>query len=198
MNKKLIYLLIILLLMSCKKEESILIKQISTNEMATINLDHQYVETKDSFCLTIPVEFEIIQKNPDLKSIHLYYIKINNRRLLDDISDYQVYDKQNKRTPIYFSLNKNQLSSQQIFKIIVKIRTQMISKKDAQELLKKYSINQPIETLKLNDTIKLKSVSEFKKENKNIIDSFRKINDSIVFVYSNGQENKSIKQKINW
>lgn len=198
MNKKLICLLIILLLISCKKEESILIKQISTNEMATINLDYQYAETKDSICLTIPIEFEIIQKKSDLKSIHLYYIKINNRRLLDDISDYQVYDKQNKTTPIYFSLNKNQLSSQQIFKIIVKIRTQMISKKDAQEILKKYSINQSIETLKLNDIIKLKSVSEFKKRNKNIIDSFRKINDSIVFVYSNGEENQSIKKKINW
>ncbi len=55
MNKKLICLLIILLLISCKKEESILIKQISTNEMATINLDYQYAETKDSICLTIPL-----------------------------------------------------------------------------------------------------------------------------------------------
>lgn len=198
MKKKLIYLLIILLLISCKKGEPILIKQVTTDEMATINLNYQYAATKDSICLTIPIEFEIIQKLPDLKSINLYYIKINNRRLLDDIADYQVYDKLNKKTPIYFSLDKNQLSSQRTFKIIVEIRTQMISKNVAQELLKRYSINQPIETLKLNDTIKLKSVTEFKKENKKIIDSFRRINDSIVFVYFNGEESKIIKTKINW
>lgn len=198
MKKKLIYLLIILLLISCKKGEPILIKQVATDEMATINLNYQYAATKDSICLTIPIEFEIIQKLPDMKSINLYYIKINNRRLLDDIADYQVYDKLNKKTPIYFSLDKNQLSSQRTFKIIVEIRTQMISKNVAQELLKRYSINQPIETLKLNDTIKLKSVTEFKKENKKIIDSFRRINDSIVFVYFNGEESKIIKTKINW
>ena len=41
-------------------------------------------------------------------------------------------------------------------------------------------------------------VSEFKKENEKIINNLRKTNDSIVFVYFNGKENKSIKKKINW
>lgn len=199
MKKILIYFVINLLLISCQSKDPILVKQIISNEMVTIKPDYQNPLTKDSVPITIPIEFEITQNLSNLKSFDLYFILINNKRLLDDISDYQVYDKQNKTKPIYFSVDSEQLSSQKTFKIIVKIRRQMISRKEAEELLRKYNINQSLDYLKLKDTIKLTTSNRFRKENSSIINNLNKINDSIVFsALLEGGKKKAIKEKINW
>ncbi|MCV9932751.1 hypothetical protein OIU80_10695 [Flavobacterium sp. LS1R47] len=199
MKKILIYFVTNLLLISCQSKDPILVKQIISNEMVTIKPDYQNLLTKDSVPITIPIEFEITQNSSNLKSFDLYFILINNKRLLDDISDYQVYGIQNKTKSIYFSVDSEQLSSQKTFKIIVKIRRQMISRKDAEELLKKYNINQSLDYLKPKDTIKLTTSNRFRKENSSIINNLNKINDSIVFsVLLEGGKKKAIKEKINW
>lgn len=188
-----------LILISCNMKDPISIKEVVSDEIVTIRPDYQTPVTKDSVPITIPVEFEIAINSQDLRNLNLYFVLINNKRLLDDITDYQIYYKENKTKRIFFSLNTDELTAQKKIHIIVKLRTQMISKNDAQTLLKKYKINKSIVNLNFRDTIKLIGYNQFRKENPRIIQGFQKVNDSVVFSMSLKRgERVHIGQKINW
>lgn len=196
--KKLI-IIIILALISCNAKEPISVKEIISDERVTIRPDYQRPVTNDSVPITIPVEFEITTNTKNIRNLDLYFILINNKRLLDEITDYQIYFKENKTKRVFFSLNKYELNSQKKFHIIIKLRTQMISKKDAETLLKKYRVNQSFENLKFRDTIKLVAYNKFRKENPEIIKGFQKVRDSLVFSVSLKEGKRvHIRQKINW
>lgn len=196
--KKLV-IFIYLTLISCNVKEPISIKQVTSDEIVTIRPDYPKTVTRDSVPITIPLEFEITINTKDFRNLNLYFISINNQRLLDDISDYQTYYKENKMERIFFSLNKDDEGVQEKKHIIIKLRTQMISRKVAQTILKKYNINQSFDNLKFKDTIKLIEYNQFRKDNPQIIKGFQKVNDSIVFsMLLKGGKRIHISQKINW
>ncbi|SHF95062.1 hypothetical protein [Flavobacterium johnsoniae] len=196
--KKLVTL-IFLTFISCNVKEPISVKEIISDEIVTIRPDYPKTVTKDSVPITIPLEFEITSNTKDLRNLKLYFISINNERLLDDISDYQTYYKENKTERIFFSLNKDDLEVNQKNHIIIKLRTQMISRKDAEIILKKYNIKRSFENLKFRDTIKLTGYNQFRKDNPTLIEGFRKVNDSIVFsILLKGGERIHVSQKISW
>ncbi len=75
----------------------------------------------------------------------------------------------------------------------------MISRKDALKLLQKYNINKSVDNLKNNDTIKLIRYDEFRKNNIEIINDFKKINDSIKFkIMRKDGKFFYVNKKINW
>ncbi|WP_428229312.1 hypothetical protein [Flavobacterium sp.] len=198
MKKLMIF--IFLTLISCNVKEPISIKELISDEIVTIRPDYQKSEIKkDSVPITIPIEFEITANTENLRNLGLYFISINNQRLLDDINDYQTYYKDNKTERIFFALNKDDLVTQKKFHIIIKIRTQMISREVAETILKKYNINKSFENLKFRDTIKLIGYNQFRKDNPDIVEDFRRVSDSIVFSMSlKGGERVHISKKINW
>nr|WP_294932610.1 hypothetical protein [uncultured Flavobacterium sp.] len=178
MKKISIYIFITSLLNSCESKDSVEITQMQSKEMVTIlpNLKNPLI--KDSIPISIPSEFEIKINSP-VHYINWFY-HVDGKTLRDDSFDYQVYNKKNKSKPIHQldfdeSFNENKIT------IIIKERNHLISKKDAQELLKKYNINRSLDNLKFRDTIKLTFYDKFQKENKEMIDNFNKINDSIYF-----------------
>nr|WP_294932614.1 hypothetical protein [uncultured Flavobacterium sp.] len=75
----------------------------------------------------------------------------------------------------------------------------MISREVAETILKKYNINKSFENLKFRDTIKLTGYNQFRKDNPDIVEDFRRVSDSIVFSMSlKGGERVHISKKINW
>lgn len=198
MSCKYIYISIFLLLISCESKEPILVKQIFSDEMVTIQPNFKKTSIKDSVFISIPTEFEITITSSKIREIDLFYI-INNKRLFIGLSDYEVYNKQNKTKPIY-TLN-TYLSSDRPTYIIVKERNHLISKIDAQNLLKKNNIDVHLSDLKQGDTIKIAPYNKFRKDNIDIIYDLKKINDSIIFNIWKGSgegETVYVKQKINW
>lgn len=199
MNRLYFYLGILLVMFSCNIEEPISVKENVSNQMVLIEPGIKNHITKDSIPITIPIEFKIQQNTPNIIHLDLYFVSINGKRLLKYGIDYETYDKQNPTKPHYFSLDKEELASQRNNNIIVAIKTQMISIKDAELILKKYNINTKIRNLKLKDVIKLVGYDRFRKENPQIIKGFQKVNDSIVFSISLKEGKRvHISQKINW
>ncbi len=194
-SKKFIYLLIILSLISCKKEEPILIKQISSNEMVTITPDFKNKTSKDSVSINIPVEFEI-KTNSSLESIDLYYVV--NRKVLMQINEFEVFKKDNKTKPI--NNLKPYLSVEKPLRVILREENHLISKNQAQELLKKYHRIQSLENFKLGDTIEIEPYSQFRKNNPIFLNELRKIGDTLIITTRiKGEEiYKPKKIKINW
>lgn len=192
-----IIILICILFFSCESKKPIEIKQITSEEIVTI--DNNYMDRnkiKDSFRISIPTEYEI-KINSDVYYITWFY-KINNKTLNSSRLDYQVYDKQNIGEEI-LELNFDQSFNKKVINIIVKERNHLISKKDAQELLKKYNINKSLDNLKFNDTIKLVSYDKFRIDNKQIINDFNKISDSINFrTMKKDGSFFYVDKKINW
>ncbi|WP_125720231.1 hypothetical protein [Flavobacterium ustbae] len=190
------YMITCLSLASCDNIEPLKIKQISSKEIVTFFVNTENgLDKKDSISIIIPTEFELKLNTSKVRVLDLNYI-LNKRRLMDDFFEYQVYNKKNRQKPIYSLkpyLNDNPLN------IIIKERNHLISKDDANGLLKKYNIKKSVNNLKIGDTIKLIPFDQLLKENKKILDELNKINDSIFFrVTLKGGEVLIVKQKINW
>lgn len=172
-------ILICILFFSCESKKPIEIKQITSKQIVTI--DNNYMDRnkiKDSFRISIPTEYEI-KINSDVYYITWFY-KINNKILNPSRLDYQVYDKQNIEEEI-LELNFDRPFNKTTINIIVKERNHLISKKCAEYLLKKYNIHKSLDDLKSNDTIRLVSYDKFRTDNKQMINEFNKISDSINF-----------------
>ncbi|MBF7091739.1 hypothetical protein IUY40_09310 [Flavobacterium sp. ALJ2] len=191
------YILISLFLISCESKAPIEVKQIVSNEMVTLEDNYKDRSSiKDSIRISIPLEFEITI-NSSLAYIAWHY-NVNGEILNESRFDYQVYDKQNKTKQIRQLDFKETLNSNPI-SIILKERNHLISKKEAQELLKKYNVNRSLDNLNSNDTIKLTTYDKFRIENKEMIDDFNKINDSIKFrVMKSDGSFFYLDKKINW
>jgi hypothetical protein len=196
MKKIHLYILILLLLISCNKKDPIEVKQLTSKEMVTIlpNLKG------DSIPICLPIEFEMTINSSKVGYITWNYYVNNNKNSLNDFFDYHLYDKQNKIKPIHrLTLEEFGLSPDKSIRIILKERSHLISKKEAQELLKKYNINKSLENLKVRDTIKLVAYDKFRIENKEIINGFNKISDSISFKVMRGEEKFFyLDKKIDW
>lgn len=196
---RLAYLALGLLFLSCNIKEPIAIKENISDQMVLIDPGIKNHITKDSIPITIPIEFTITQNTANLTNLDLFFLSINGKRLLDYGIDYQTYDKQNPAKPYYFSLDEKELASKRNNKIIVRVQTQMISREKAVELVKKYKGKDMLKSLKINGCIKLIPYNRFSKDNPDIIQGFRKINDSIVFVASlSSGKDIAVKKKINW
>ena len=194
--KKIILYVLTYLLASCEGKEPILVKQIISNEMVTIlpNLKNPLI--KDSIPISIPTEFELTKNSSKIIDVDIFYL-VDGKRLLDDLIDYQVYNKKNKTKPIHTLIPY--LSSTKSINIIIKERNHLISKNDAKKLLEKYNINRSLDNLKFGDTIKLITYDKFSKENKSMIECFSNVSDSIVFgVWLKNKEKVYIKKEINW
>ncbi|MCV9932755.1 hypothetical protein OIU80_10715 [Flavobacterium sp. LS1R47] len=191
------YILIFLLLIACNSKAPIEVKQIVSNEIVT--LEDNYKDRsliKDSIRISIPLEFEITI-NSSVGYIAWHY-NVNGKILNESRFDYQVYDKQNKTKQIR-QLDFKETVNNNPISIILKERNHLISKKDAQELLKKYNINRSLDNLNPKDTIKLTTYDKFRIENKEMINDFNKINDSIKFRVMKGDGSFFyIDKKINW
>ncbi|AWK06587.1 hypothetical protein HYN56_21085 [Flavobacterium crocinum] len=194
-----IYIIIVICIsfFSCKPKKTIEINQITSKEIVTI--ENNYMDKnkiKDSFRISIPTEYEI-RINSFVHYITWFY-KVNNKTLNPSRIDYQVYDKRDLTKEI-LELNFDKSFNNESIGIIVKERNHLISKKDAQQLLKKYSINKSLDSLKSNDTIKLVSYDKFRKENKMFIQELNKISDSIHFTAMKKDGSFFyVSKKINW
>lgn len=189
--------IICLLFFSCESKKPIKIKQITSKEIVTI--ENNYMDRnkiKDSFHISIPTEYEI-KINSDVYYITWFY-KVDNKTLNPSRLDYQVYDKQNITEEI-LELNFDKSSDNKSVNIIIKERNHLISKKCAQQLLKKYNIHKSLEDLKSNDTIKLVSYDKFRIDNKQMIHDFNMISDSIHFrTMKKDGSFFYVNKKINW
>lgn len=199
MKKKYRFLLLILFsfLISCQTKEAIEIKQMDSEEMVTILPSLKDPLVKDSVVLSIPTEFRIIINSSNIGYIVWRY-RANGKVFLDDIVDYQVYKKENKSELIY-NLNFDEIPKDKVIDIIIRERNRLISKIEANNLIKRYNINKSLDHLKIGDTLKLVTYDKFRIENKDIINSFKKVQDSIDFKAMRGkEENFYISKKINW
>jgi hypothetical protein len=194
--KNKLYVLAFMLLVACEAKSPIEVTQVSSNEIVTFEDNYMDRNTKkDSIRMSIPIEFEIKIKS-SIKYITWIYI-VNNKILDKDYFDYEVYNKESKTKPIR-QLDFNELSDDSIT-IVLKERNHLISRKDALKLLQKYNINKSVDNLKNNDTIKLIRYDEFRKNNIEIINDFKKINDSIKFkIMRKDGKFFYVNKKINW
>ncbi|RYJ38970.1 hypothetical protein NU08_1808 [Flavobacterium anhuiense] len=190
-------LILLALLVSCQTKKPIEIKQIDSKEMVTLIPSLKNPSMKDSVVLSIPTEFRIIINSSNVGYIVWRY-RANGKVFLDDITDYQVCNKKNKLKLIY-NLNFDEIPKDNFIDIIIKERNRLISKAEAYNLLKKYKINKSIDHLKIGDTVKLVTYDKFRIENKDIINSLNKVQDSIDFKAMRGKdENFYTSKKINW
>lgn len=181
---------------SCKKKESIAIKQIISDQIVTITPNLKKIDAKDSVSINIPTELEIETYDSSLESIDLYYV-INQKNLMQ-ISEFEMFINSDKNKPI--NNLKSYLSVEKPLRIILREKNHLISKNYARELLKKYSINQSLEHFKLCDTIKLISYKEFRKENPLFLSDLEKVGDTILITTRKKEEEiyKPKKIKIIW
>ncbi|KAF2079025.1 hypothetical protein DMA14_21300 [Flavobacterium sharifuzzamanii] len=187
------------LFLSCNIKEPIAIKENISDQMVLIDPGIKNHITKDSVPITIPVEFEIKQTTSNLRQLDLYFVSINGKRLLDYGVDFQTYDKENPTKFSYFSLKENDLGFQKKNNIIVRISTQMVSRAKAVEFIQKYNPNRLLEDINKKGNIQLTTYKQFRKDNPDLIEGFRKVNGSVVFSVSlKGGERAHISQKINW
>lgn len=194
--KNKLYVLTFMLLVACEAKSPIEVTQVSSSEIVTFEDNYLDRNTKkDSIRMSIPIEFEIKIKS-SIKYITWIYI-VNNKILDKDYFDYEVYNKESKTKPIR-QLDFNELSDDSI-NIVLKERNHLISRKDALKLLQKYNINKSVDNLKNNDTIKLIRYDEFRKNNIEIINDLKKINDSIKFkIMRKDGKFFYVNKKINW
>ncbi|MBF7091737.1 hypothetical protein IUY40_09300 [Flavobacterium sp. ALJ2] len=191
-----IYILIFLFLISCNSKAPIEVKQIISNELVTIedNFMNRSI-IKDSFLICLPTEYEIKINSP------IHYINwsyhVNNKILNPNHIDYQVYNKKNNTKEILkLDLIK---SNDKLINIIIKERNHLISKKDAEALIKKYHINKSVKDLEKIDFIELTTYNKFRTQNIFFINELNKINDTIMFKVKKEDESFFyLDKKINW
>ncbi|WP_337966199.1 hypothetical protein [uncultured Flavobacterium sp.] len=181
------FAIISFLLISCESKCPIEIKQIESKEMVQIIPS----SVKDSVIISIPTEFEI-RINSSVKYITWHYVG-DGKTQWNDAFDYQIYEA----SPLD-QLDIYEIFAQKKIRIIKKERKHLITLKEALSLLKKYNA-QSLDNLKFGETIKLNPYNKFKKENKRMIDDFRKINDSIKFRVMKGDGSFFyLRKKIDW
>lgn len=184
MRKLFFYTVAFLLLISCKKKDPIEVRQISTREMVTIEGSYiDKITLKKCFLLSIPTEFEITINYPFNYiswNYHSQYKVLNK-----DYWDYQVYYKQYKTKEIFtiepIENAETFLSCTKLISLIVKDKKHLISKKDANDLLKRYKINKCLDDFKSGDIIRLAPFDRFIEENVELINGFDKTSDIIHF-----------------
>lgn len=194
---KYLTLFLFLMLISCKSDP-ISIKQISSKEIVTLEDNYRDKKiVKDSFRISIPVEFEMSINSS--KVIYITWNFIVNHKILDkDLYDYEFYIKENKLKRMY-QLESDFLSNNKKITAVVKVNNYLISRDQALELIKKYDVTKSLNDLKANSIIELTSYDKFRKENKSIIDEFNRINDSISFKVTRGEEYFFyLDKKIDW
>jgi len=190
------YIAILLLFTFCKHIEPVTVKQIESKEIVTffVNVKNG-PDKKDSVSITIPTEFEITLNSSKVRGLDLYYF-VNKKLLVDDLFDYQVYNRNNKSKPIY---SFDSYLREKSINIIIKERNHLISKNDANALLKEYNIKRSVNDLKFGDTIKLVAFNKLVTENKKVFEELSKINDSIFFRITLNKGDVFVKgEKINW
>jgi hypothetical protein len=197
MKNTYIIIIISLLFFSCESKKPIEIKQTISKEMVTFEdnfMDRR--QKKDSVRISFPIEFKI-EINSSIEYIAWIY-RVNNKTLDKDYFDYEVYDKYNKTKSIrQLDFDKSVINAS--IDIVVKERNHLISRKDGQQLLKKYHVNKSLDNLNPNDTIKLVAYDKFRKENKLIIQELNKITDSIHFrAMKKDGSFFYVSKKINW
>lgn len=184
------------LIISCREKEPVTIKEIVSNEVVAITFNAKKTFAKDSVSIIIPIELEI-----NLHENSLIFFDIDffmNKKYMMIVDDYEIYDTQNKTKSL--SSFKPYLSIKKPFKIIIKERSHLISLFDAKKIQKKYNINQSIDNLKFGDTIQLVPYSQFRKDNPEILNELRRIEDKIRITTSGKGEDFFYSQdfKINW
>lgn len=191
------YLYLFLSLFSCKRDP-ISIKQIPCKEIVT--LENNYRDRKilkDSFRISIPIEFEILINSSKVKYI-TWNFRVNNKILDKDFYDYDFYLKENTLKRIY-QLESDFLSNNKKITAIVKVNNCLISRIEALELIRKYNTNKSLDDLKPNSVIELTTYDKFRMENKSIINEFDKTADSISFKVTRGEKYFFyLDKKINW
>lgn len=194
--KNKLYILLFMLLIACEAKSPIEVTQVGSNEIVTFEDNYLDRNTqKDSVRMSIPIEFKFKIKS-SIKHINWIYI-VNNKILDKDYFDYEVYNKEIKTKQIR-QLDFNEVSGN-LITIILKERNHLISRNDAIKLLKKYNINKSVDNLRKNDTIKVIPYDKFRKDNIDIINDFKKINDSIKFkIMRKDGKFFYVNKKINW
>ena len=195
MTKPIFFLvLIIFSITSCKKKESIYLREIVSDEIVTITPNLKKTVNEDSVLINIPAEFEMQIYDSSLESIDLYYVI--DKKTLMQISEFEMFSKRNK--PI--NGLEPYLSVEKPIRIILREKNHLISNNYAKELLERYNINKTLENFKLGDTIKLVSYNRFRKDNLFFINELRKIGDTIIITTRKKGEDiyKPKKIKINW
>ncbi|WP_294965682.1 hypothetical protein [uncultured Flavobacterium sp.] len=192
-----LFLFAILVLSSCKNDP-ISVKQITSKEMVTLENNYRNrSKVKDSFRISIPIEFEIIINSSKVKYITWNFL-VDNKILDKDYYDYDVYLKGNKINPIY-QFTPDFLSTNKHIAIIIKENNYLISKAQVLELLSKYKTKSLLDDLKFGKVIELTTFDKFRIDNKNLINEFRKVNDSIIFKVTRGEKYFFyLDKKIDW
>jgi hypothetical protein len=196
--KKICFNVIILFLASCESKEPISINQIVSSEVVTLEDNYKDLsKIKDSVRISIPTEFEISVNSSNVSFISWTYV-LDGKSLYYGVSDYQAYNRQNKTKPINH-LSLNMLPNINPISIIVKERCHLISKKEAQALMKKYNVNSSLDHLQFGDTIKLIPFNKFIIENKALIKGFAEKEDSLNFrIVMKDQSLLYVNKKIDW
>ncbi|MFC0780984.1 hypothetical protein [Flavobacterium sp. HJSW_4] len=192
--KNYIYALVLLILVSCNSKPKPALEEIISDEFVTITKSMIEVES-DSVCLNLPLEFKIkLPSSVNYLSANL----IDNGHYLSTPNDFLIYNKEQPKKVI-FDFEQYLLVGKP-FKIIIKKRNHLVSKKDAQELLKKYSKKKSLNNLKKGDTINLIPYDIFRKDNPNFLNELRRIEDKIRITTSCKGEDFFNSQdfKINW
>lgn len=194
---KYLHPLLFLILFSCKNDP-ISIKQIPCKEIVTLEDNYRDRKiVKDSFRISIPIEFEILINSSKVKYI-TWNFRVDNKILDKDLYDYDFYLKENALKRIY-QLESDFLSHNKKITAIVKVNNCLISRDEALELIRKYNMNKSLNDLKPNSVIELTTYDKFRKENPLIINEFNKINDSISFKVTRGEKYFfHVDKKINW
>ncbi|OXB04763.1 hypothetical protein B0A81_16500 [Flavobacterium plurextorum] len=194
---KYLYLFLFLTLFSCKSDP-ISIKQIPCKEI--VILEDNYRDRKilkDSFRISIPIEFEILINSSKVKYI-TWNFRVDNKILDKDFYDYDFYLKENTLKRIY-QLESDFLSNNKKITAIVRVNNYLISRTEALELIRKYNVNKSLDDLKPNSFIELTTYDKFRMENKSIINEFNKTADSISFKVARGEKYFFyLSKKIDW
>nr|WP_294932607.1 hypothetical protein [uncultured Flavobacterium sp.] len=187
--------LVLFFISSCNTNEPYSIKEVASEQIVLLSLNHRKSPSKDSLSISIPNEYEITINELSINSFGIDYL-IDNKYLKEG-SEYVIYDKSNNKSIFSF---KPYLASKKTFAIIIRENNHLISRNDAEELMNKYKIRYSVNDLKFEDTIKLVSYNHFREQNPNFLKKTRKVEDKIRIITSIKGEKKfnSRDYKINW
>lgn len=193
--KKLL-IIFILVIISCKTQQDIKISELYNNTYVTLSENFRQPNS-DSICLNIPLEFEITV--PDDTNKLRFQLFVDNH-YKQYINDYTIkYTKNDIEQILYDGIDFKGIKNPEKIKIKLLIENILISKKNANTLLKKYneeSIN--VDNIKKRDSIRLTPYINFRNENIEIMNNVRKKNSILLMSIIKGNENLSKKYKINW
>ena len=193
--KKLL-IIFILVIISCKTQQDIKISELYNNTYVTLSENFRQPNS-DSICLNIPLEFEITV--PDDTNKLRFQLFVDNH-YKQYINDYTIkYTKNDIEQILYDGIDFKGIKNPEKIKIKLLIENILISKKNANTLLKKYneeSIN--VDNIKKRDSIRLTPYINFRNENIEIMNNVRKKNSILLMSIIKGNVNLSKKYKINW